>query len=692
MTNDYIHHPERLRDLYHYNVLDTEPEEPFDRIADLAAHVFDAPVAMVSLIDDKRQWQKACVGFDAPELDLDTSFCTHTIQSDDVLVVENASRHPVFEDNPFVTGGPEVRFYAGAPLITPRGHRIGTLCVFDMTPRSPGEAVVQQLESMAAMVVDELELRNRVRVEREEHQATKERARRKLEREREFLRKLFATIPVMIAVHRPDEDRVRVNAAFQETLLGDDVSSDAAGDLLDADEQAPGIRERVDRLFDEVDNGWEDVVVEAPDGTEVVGAWSTLVLSDDTRVAIGIDRTKRRQLEAQLRHAQKMETVGTLAGGIAHDFNNILHAATIYLEMALERVGEDASLRDVLEPIDRGLQRAEMLVDQLLTFSRQETAVSNEEVHLDEIVEETLTLADPSIPSCVSVETSFRPTSPVMGDPGQIQQVVLNLVTNAAQAMEALYEEEQSGGAASTHVLELSLRMVQVDAQMAAAQTGLAEGQYVCFSVSDTGPGIEPDTRERIFEPFYTTKDVGKGTGLGLSVVHGIVQSHGGEITLFTQPGMGTTFNFYLPAVGTPPPEPSRLADTEAPSTASEPGTVSILLVDDDRQDVVLEQQRLEQLGYTATTCHRGDEAMDEVLSGDRAFDLVLTDYAMPGMNGLELTQALRDEGFTQPIILTSRFGAQVSREEALDMGVTAFLRKPIGREELKQTIEAHRP
>ena len=685
MTDSYIHDSARLEALYHYDVLDTDPEAPFDRIADLAAHVFDAPVAMVSLIDDERQWQKSCVGIDAPELPLETSFCTHAIQSDEPLVVEDASTHPVFEDNPFVTGGPEVRFYAGAPLLTPHNQRIGTLCVFDVKPRTPNAEVISQLESMARMVVDELELRNRVRLERAEHKATKAEAQQKIEREREFLRKLFGTIPVMLAVDRPEDDEVRVNRAFRKVLGTDDAASN--GDLLGTGDVSGTVQAHVDRLFDEVSEGWDDVTVHTHDDREVIGSWATLSLSDGTRLLIGTDQTQRRQLEAQLRHAQKMETVGTLAGGIAHDFNNILHAATVYLDMALEEASGQPALQELLEPIDTGLQRAEDLVSQLMTFSRQETSTTEEEVNLEAVVEETLTLADPSMPDCVRVSTSFEATCPIVGDPGQIQQVVMNLVRNAAQAMESMYEPTNaSGDGAVPHVLEVSLRTVGVDAEMATHHAALSPGRYACVTVSDTGPGIDPDTREHIFEPFYTTKEVGSGTGLGLSVVHGIVQSHGGEITLFTQPGVGTTFNLYLPAVETSPVE----AATAVSEASGDAPAARILLVDDDRQAVALEQQRIEQFGYAVTTCYRGDDALDEIMGTDAPYDLILSDYAMPGLNGLELTRALREHGADPPVILTSRFAAQVTKEEARKSGVDGFLHKPIGRDELRTAIVSH--
>ena len=401
---------------------------------------------------------------------------------------------------------------------------------------------------------------------------------------------------------------------------------------------------------------------------------------DDELVFNGVllDITKRKQLQSQLRQAQKMETVGTLAGGIAHDFNNILHAATVYLRMGLEDLPESHSTYDFLIRAEKGLKRAESLVDKLLTFSRQEGKTVEEAVDVAHVIEETVELVESSVPNHVEMRTAINDECCVMGDPGQLQQVAMNLLTNAAQALQS-----QEDGTDS--VLDIEVRSMEVDEDLASRYLNLNAGRYVRLSISDTGPGMDPDTKERIFEPFFTTKEVGKGTGLGLSVVHGIVQAHEGEITVFTQPGQGTTFNVYIPCASE---NAAADATGDATGDADDAPTEHVLFVDDDDQVVDLESVRLHGFGYEVSTHQTAQDALDAIEEHPEAFDLVLTDYAMPGMNGLTLIRTLRDRGYTMPIILMSGFSAKVSEEEVLQAGAEMFLRKPVGSSEMEDALD----
>jgi CheY-like chemotaxis protein len=369
-----------------------------------------------------------------------------------------------------------------------------------------------------------------------------------------------------------------------------------------------------------------------------------------------------------------METVGTLAGGIAHDFNNILHAATVYLRMGLEDLSESDPTYDFLSRAEKGLKRAESLVDKLLTFSRQEGKTVEETVNVAAVIEETLELVETSVPNHVEMRTAMDDACRVMGDPGQLQQVAMNLLTNAAQALKS-----QDNGSAS--VLDIDVRCTKVDEDLASRYLNLDAGQYVRLSISDTGPGMDQDTKERIFEPFFTTKDVGKGTGLGLSVVHGIVQAHEGEITVFTQPGEGTTFNVYIPHAG-------ETANEDAEADDDDPPTGHVLFVDDDDQVIDLESVRLQSFGYEVTTRQNARSALEALDANPKAYDLILTDYAMPGMNGLAFMRELRDRGYGMPILLMSGFSAQVSEDDVLQAGAECFLRKPVGSSELEDAID----
>ena len=271
------------------------------------------------------------------------------------------------------------------------------------------------------------------------------------------------------------------------------------------------------------------------DGTpfDAIVSGSPIRGEDGTIVGVAgtiVDVTDRKKLNAQLRQAQKMETVGTLAGGVAHDFNNILHSSAAYLQMALDELPPESPVRELLERSQKGLDRAEDLVGKLLTFSRRERTTMTE-VNLAAVVQETIDLTRPSLPDCVQLETSLCEACcqgcTVHGDAGQLQQVVMNLVTNAIQAMAA-----DDPGCSQGGILNVDVRTTTVDDPADRCLT-VKPGPYVCVTVSDTGPGMDRETKARVFEPFFTTKKTGEGTGLGLSVVHGIVQSHEGGHSCF---------------------------------------------------------------------------------------------------------------------------------------------------------------
>ena len=439
-------------------------------------------------------------------------------------------------------------------------------------------------------------------------------------------------------------------------------------------------RERVRQRADAIRNGQavdrEEFEVQPLSGQpRIVESYAVPIAFDGERAAQATvrDVTEDRRTQKQLQQAQKMETVGELAGGLAHDFNNILHAAKVYLQMTLEDLSPDEPAHDFVTEAEDGLGRAEALVRKLLTFSRpSEEQRTLKSVDPARVVQNALDLVAPSLPKTVTVRTAFDTTETVEGDPGQLHQVATNILTNAGQAM----EDVPSGD--SGHMIDVDVRGLTVDDDLARRHLGLDPGRYVRLSISDTGPGMDAVTRDRIFDPFFTTKDTGKGTGLGLSVVHGIVRGHGGDIVVYTEPGEGTTFDVYLPS------------DEDAPaesSTAPRPrGTA--LFVDDDEPIAELEALRLRRLGYAVTTCATAEEALEVFDRRPDAFDLVVTDHVMPGMNGLDLARTLRDRGFDGPILLMSGFSAQVSPDEAIAEGVTAYLRKPVGGDELKKAID----
>ncbi len=356
-----------------------------------------------------------------------------------------------------------------------------------------------------------------------------------------------------------------------------------------------------------------------------------------------------------------MEAIGTLAGGIAHDFNNILTPILGYTDMIIDDVPEDSRIRADMEKVIKAANRAKDLVQQILTFSRQvEQERKPVKIHL--VVKEALKLLRATLPTTIEIRQNIDTgCGAVLADPTQIHQVLINLCTNAYHAM------RESGG-----VIEVSLGMVEISTELAMNYPNLHEGTYVRLTVSDTGHGMDRGTIERVFEPFFTTKGVGAGTGLGLSVVHGIVVSHGGEITIESELGKGTRFHVHLPRADS-------VVEREAPRDDPIPeGKERILFVDDEEEIARMGKRMLERLGYDVTMRTSSVEALEAFRSQPDGFDLVITDQTMPDMTGVEFVGELLRIRPDLPIILMTGFSEMVTPETAKKIGVREFIMKPI--------------
>ncbi|BBO77585.1 hypothetical protein DSCW_50020 [Desulfosarcina widdelii] len=381
-------------------------------------------------------------------------------------------------------------------------------------------------------------------------------------------------------------------------------------------------------------------------------------------------QAEKRQLENQLRQSQKMEAIGTLAGGIAHDFNNVLSIILGNTELALATISKKEGACQNLERILTASLRAREMIQQLLSFSRKEES-GRKPLHLNHVVGESLKLMRASLPTNIAIETDISTAElTTVADATQIHQVMLNLCTNAAHAM-------ATGG-----VLTIRLEPVLMDGT--AGIEGLAPGSYARLIIADTGHGIKKNIIERIFDPYFTTKETGKGTGMGLSVVHGIVKSSGGAIRAFSKPGQYTEFHIYLPAVDTVVDEEPADLGQQLPG-----GGEHILLVDDEEMLVDMMQQVLEQLGYTVSAYTDSSTALDGFRSQPRTYDLMITDMTMPGMNGLELTRAVKAVRKNLPVILCTGFNEQVSEKNAQSMGIQSLVMKPVGMQQLAETIRS---
>jgi PAS domain S-box-containing protein len=400
------------------------------------------------------------------------------------------------------------------------------------------------------------------------------------------------------------------------------------------------------------------VLLKNPDGT------ASGVISASRNI------TNKKRLEEQLRQSQKMEAIGTLAGGIAHDFNNMLAAIIGYTELSLDLAAGNSKLERNLAQVLQASDRAKNLVKQILTFSRKnEHDLKPIQTHL--IIQEALKLLRSSIPSTIDIRYNITDRDDiVIADSTHIHQIVMNLCTNAAHAM------QQARG-----LLEITLQPVDIDEQGVRAYVGIALGPYLQLSVKDTGTGIPGDIIGRIFEPFFTTKEVDKGTGMGLSVVHGIVKSLKGDIKVYSEPGRGTVFHVLLPRVQDAPPDRHAVVQT------TPHGHESVLLMDDEALLLDVGVQMLGSLGYRVTALRSPLEALELFKKNPAAFDVVITDQTMPQLTGYELAQQLMQVRPDIPIILCTGYSDLVTEESALSLGIKAFLIKPLNRLILAETI-----
>jgi PAS domain S-box-containing protein len=388
-------------------------------------------------------------------------------------------------------------------------------------------------------------------------------------------------------------------------------------------------------------------------------------------LGVSRDITEHKRAEELIRRTQKMEALGTLAGGIAHDFNNILLAINGNARLAIADLPEGHPALESLSEISRAGARAAELVRRILAFSRPQD-VRRDVVDLRLVVEEAVKLLRPTLPAMIELECRFAPDAPaVTGDAGQIHQVIMNLVTNAAHAI----------GERVGHI-GIAVDHVQLGEDAMAIAGDLPDGTYARLSVSDDGSGMDALTQERIFDPFFTTKPAGQGTGLGLSVVHGILRAHQGSISVYSQPGKGTTFHCYLPAATGPalPVETARLENVHGRGER-------VLYVDDEPALVQLAKRSLQRLGYRVAAFDDPIGALHEFRARPSDYDLVITDLSMPGMSGFELSREILARRPDIPIIMTSGYVRPQDEETARTLGIRAVVLKPGTVEELGTTL-----
>jgi PAS domain S-box-containing protein len=385
---------------------------------------------------------------------------------------------------------------------------------------------------------------------------------------------------------------------------------------------------------------------------------------------VGRDLTERKGFEKKLRQVQKMEAIATLAGGIAHDFNNILFSISGYTELCLENIEKNSSTYNHLKEVLTASQRANDLVKQILTFSRQ-SEQDVRPISIVPVIKEALKLLTASLPSTIEIKEDI-PTSEatIMGDPTQVHQILMNLGTNAAHAM------RPKGGTLTVKVEDTAL-----DDDIVLGHEDVSPEKYLKLTISDTGVGMDHAQMERIFDPYFTTKEATGGTGLGLAVVHGIVKKYGGFIEVQSDVGVGTTFQVFLPKV-----DFDVIEELESKWPVPK-GDERILFVDDEKSLAEVVGQMLKSLGYDLVTKTSSIDAYETFLAQPEAFDLVITDMTMPHMTGSELAKKLLALRPDIPIILCTGFSEIINDEQAKDLGIKEFVMKPVLMRNIAETI-----
>jgi len=498
------------------------------------------------------------------------------------------------------------------------------------------------------------------------------------ERERERLLSAIEQVAEAIIITDPEGAIQYVNPAFEEvTGYGaDEVRGQNPRILKSGKQEDPFYRE----LWQTITSGetWQGRMVnKRKDGTlytedatisPVVDAAGSIT----NFVAVKRDVTAEIDLETRLARAQKMEAIGTLAGGIAHDFNNILSAILGFTEMVAADLPEGSRNREDLDEVITACSRARDLVKQILAFSRRSEHEARP-LRIDLVVNEALKMLRSSLPSSIEMNKLIKPGLPtVLADPTQIHQIVMNLCANAAQAM-----ENEHG------TIEVALDDLLVDEDTAGKPGDLPPGSYVRLGIRDSGKGMPPEICDRIFEPYFTTKKPGEGTGLGLAVVYGIVKGLGGDVSVESRIGRGTTFRIYVPAAGKQE-ESTRPTAGQAPLPA---GTERILFVDDEPPIVKLGAKYLRRVGYEVTTRQSSKEALELFQSDPRRFDLIITDMTMPHMTGDELAAELLSIRSDIPVVLCTGYSRRITEVKARELGIRAYVMKPLTQHELATKV-----
>lgn len=559
--------------------------------------------------------------------------------------------------------------YWGIPLLSSTGEIVGNLAIMDRSVLNVQSLDDSLLKVFAARAGTELE---------------RKRAQEALQESEERYRALYDQTPLMYFTVDSQLKVLSVNQ-FGAELLGYGVNELVGTSVLAVvhEEDHPLFQSAVEQSLHEDNRTAQSEFRKVKnDGTVLWVRETVQTIMDPHQQKILLlsceDVTDRKRAEEalvrsekQLHHTQKMEAIGTLAGGIAHDFNNILGAILGYSELAMTQVSQDERVKSYLEEVITAGIRAKELVKQILAFSRRSDQ-EREAVDLKVIVWEALKMIRATLPATIEIRSSLEvDPAVVFADPTQMHQVVMNLCANAEYAM------RKEGG-----ILDIALTSIEVTAKSVLEFPSLKPGTYLRLTIRDSGQGIPPEVLERIFEPFFTTKGSGEGTGLGLAVVHGAIVGHGGHISVSSVMGQGTTFTILFPRLDVV--LPAHIDKTEEWPK----GSGRVLFVDDEEILARWGEQLLTHLGYAVVAKTNPHEAVDLFRKQADQFDLVVTDQTMPTMSGEAFARAILEIREDIPIILCTGFSHIMSAEKAAQLGLRAFLMKPVNAAALAKTVK----
>ena len=517
------------------------------------------------------------------------------------------------------------------------------------------------------------QINERLQKEIKQHQATNNAL---LESEQTF-RQIFDHTAVGIAQVSLDFRIIKANRAYC-AMLGyseKDLIGKHLADITHPDDVGENLSKQKQLGTGSMDHFRMEKTFVHQNGNKIYGILDENVIRDkegSPKYFLGsvVDITEKKRLENQLIQNQKMESIGTLAGGIAHDFNNILSSIIGYTQLALDEAKTDTNLEENLQEVYLAGQRAKNLVRQILSISRHDEKEVRP-IQIAPLVKESLKMLRSTIPSSIEFQETISSEQLVVNaDPTQLQQVIVNLATNAKQAM-----------AEGNGVLTVLVEAVAVGPDIQDRYPDMPPGNYARIMVSDTGSGIPANNLEKIFEPYFTTKDKGEGTGLGLSIVHGIVKSHNGHITVHSEMGKGTTFQVYLPLI--------KKLSADLPEKAAESmtgGTETVLVVDDEVSIAKMLQRILESLGYRVFARTSSLEALEAFRQSPDKFDLVITDMTMPKMTGDRLAGEIKAIRSDIPVILCTGFSEKIHGKDE-NLNIDRLLRKPIDKAKMATTV-----